>query len=438
MTSIGIRRRRKFYLAMAWVQVALFAGVTYGWTNLKECLQRDGVYKDDPKGNSKYILIFSLGSWFNMAGRLVLGVILDKFGVKVTTSISCLIFVIGGLMLAVSNIPEGDVDLLLPGFILVSAGGPGLQLATQLVADLFDNRGMVISSLTWAFNVSTGPYLLLNELTKHSVLKSRQPFFYVHAGLAGLFGVINLFFWPKTFRESFVPLLKKEEKNSTAGHRSSLLNPALGYDANFVATASLRKMLCSRMWIELMIWLCCFIAVLQFYIGTIGDQTKELVGENMSQYFGILVVVCSFSAVFLGYVLDKLGFTIVVFINTCLCVAFCMILTVDNEELQYAGFVIYVTARVTSFSMFFSFVAMNFGFRHFGKLAAIGMVISGLASFIQIPMATAVDNYWNGDYRPIMRLQGYSIGGIGIVCTIRMWYLEREAVKTDVMVQAES
>jgi len=326
--------RRELYLAMAWVQVALFAGATYGWTNLKECLQRDGVYEDDANKNSKYTLIFSLGSWFNLAGRLFLGVILDKFGVKATTTVSCFIFLVGGLMLAVSNIPKGEIDLLLPGFVLISIGGPGLQLATQLVADLFRNRGMVISSLTWAFNVSPGLYLLLNELTKHNLLSSRQPFLYVYAFLAGVFALVNPFFWPNSFKDSNVPLLKKENKKSHSHRRNSILNPALGYNESFLMQASLGKMLLSRMFLELMVWLCCFIAVLQFYIGSIGDQTKELVGENMSQYFGIFQVAFSFVAVFMGFVLDKLGFTIVTFINTCLCVAFCLILTVENKDIQ--------------------------------------------------------------------------------------------------------
>jgi len=438
---VMLSKKRKLYLAMAWVQVAFFSGATYGWTNLKECLQRDGVYENDPNANSKYTLIFSLGSWFNLGGRLFLGTILDKFGVKATTTASCIIFLAGGLMLAASNTPKGGIDLLLPGFILISIGGPGLQLATQLVADLFDNRGMVISTLTCAFHVSTGPYLLLNELTKNNLLSSRQPFLFAYAGLAGLFALINPFFWPKAFVEPLekdaVPLLEDNNMTPNLSRRSSLLIPALGYDENFLETATLGGMLCSRMFIELMIWLCPFIAVLQFYIGTIGDQTKELVGENMSQYFGIFLVVCSFVAIFLGYVLDKLGFTIVMFINTCLCVTFCMILTIDNKELQWVGFVAYVTARVTTFSLYFSFLAINFGFRHFGKLAAIGMLISGMVSFIQIPMAAAVDNYWEGDYRAIMRLQGIVIGAIGLVCTPRMWYLEKKSTKTGWTVQNE-
>merc|ERR1719320_691518 len=118
----------------------------------------------------------------------------------------------------------------------------------------------------------------------------------------------------------------------------------------------------------------------------------------MSEYFGILLVSVCFLAVFSGYALDRLGFTSVMFVLTCLCVAFCMILTIDNWMLQIAGFVIYVISRVTCFTFFFSFVAINFGFRHFGKLASIGMLISAIASLAQIPMTTAVDSYWNGDY----------------------------------------
>lgn len=439
MSENGICYRRNFYLFMAFVQVGLFAGTTYGWTNLKECLQRDGVYVGDSNEERKYSLIFTIGAWLNQGGRFVLGFLLDRYGVKISTIVSSALSLIGGLMVAMTNIPEGKIDLLLPGFAILSFGGPGLQISLQCVSNLFANRGAVISILVWGFQISYAPYLLLNEFKKSGWIKNRQPYLYVYASIAGLFVIVNYFLWPKRFekRPTSVCLLQADESQKPKKRgRQTILTPALGYEENYLETASLWEMFTSHVFLELNVWFCGFVLVLQFYMGTIGDQTEQLVGDNMSVDFGILSVAVGFLAVLPGYLLDKLGFTFLSFVLTCLCTGFCLILLVDNKPLQWVGFTVYITARVSCYSFYFTFIAINFGSRHFGMLCGIGLLTSSLVSLIQYPMSTLVDNSFNGSYKPIMFIQAVSIFCFGLLCTIRLGVLERTVSRATVDVGA--
>jgi len=434
MAEHSVHHRKKFYLFMAFVQVGLFAGTTYGWTNLKECLQRDGVYAGNANENRKYDLIFTVGAWLNQGGRFVLGFLLDRYGVKMATVVSCVLCLIGGLMVAMSNIPEGKTDLLLPGFAILSFGGPGLQISLQTVSNLFVNRGAVISVLIWGFQISYAPYLILNELTKKDLI-NRQPYLYFYAGIAGLFALVNPFLWPKRFekRSEEVLLLQTEElKQRVKKGRQTMLTPALGFEENYLETASLWQMFTSHVFLELNIWFGVFVLVLQFYMGSIGDQTKNLVGDNMSAEFGILSVAVGFLAVLPGYLLDKLGFTFLLFLLTCLCTAFCLIMLVDNKPLQWVGFAVYITARVTCYSFYFSFLAINFGTRHFGMLCGIGLLTSSLVSLIQYPMFATVDDNFDGSFKPIMFIQAISIFVFGLLCTLRIGMLERVVYRATV------
>jgi len=383
-------RRRYRYWISAFIQVGFLAGATYGWANLEEILERVGYWTNDPSTEeTNYGLVYTIGSWFSQAGRLFVGVYLDWFGVKITTVTGCMMSAAGLVFLAISNT---GMNLVYPGFILVSLGGPAVQLATQSVSKLFENKAMVMSSLTWAFQLSTLWFMLCNILNEDGV--NENLLFMCYAGGAFLLGLQCWYMYPRKFDTSNL-------LGGDGGHghsRKSMLITSGRYAPDFLETGTLWQMMFSLDYIFLNIWYMCYILYLQFYVMTIGTQTEAVTGENMAVEFTIALCTVSSSAIFMGYAMDKFGFTPVVLFNIGYSMGACFCITSDDTGIQWLGFILYVLSRVTAYGTFFSFIGINFGFRHFGTLAGVGLLISGCFSLLQYLCLDIVENDMGDDY----------------------------------------
>jgi len=387
------RIRHKLWIS-AFIQVGFLAGATYGWANLEAILKRAGYWMNDPSTErTNYGFVYTIGSWFNQAGGVFVGVYLDWFGVRVTTVTGCLMSCAGLIVLAISDI---SLNLIYPAFVLISLGGPAIQLATQSVSKLFENKAMVMSSLMWAFELSTLWFMLCNVLNEDGV--NDDLLFSLYAGVAAALGVWCYCIYPKSFSNLF----KLADWNG--GHRDrcsrgSILITTGRYEGDFLETGGTMQMMFSLDYILLIIWYSTYILFLNFYLMTIGSQTENMTGENMAVEFTICLCTVGASAIGVGYCIDKYGFGKVVFVNAGFSVGALVLLCMDSVPLQWIGFILYVLARVTTYSTFFSFIGINFGFNHFGTLASIGLLISGCFSLFQYLLLDVVETNMEGDYR---------------------------------------
>jgi len=381
------QQRYKLWLS-AFVQVGFLAGATYGWANLEQILEREGYWTNDPSTEeTNYGLVYTIGSWFSQAGRLFVGVYLDWFGVKVTTVTGCAMSCIGLVLFAVSST---SMNLVYPAFILISLGGPALQLATQSVSKLFENKAMVMSSLTWAFQLSTLWFMLCNVLNEDGIDASLL--FIIYAAVAGVLGLQCWWLYPKKFDTS---------KLLGGGHghsRKNMLITTGRYDADFLEKGTLCQMMFSIDYIFLNIWYSFYILYLQFYVMTIGTQTELVAGENMAVEFTIALCTVSASAIFAGLAMDKFGFGVIVTCNIAFSMGASFCITSSDTGVQVLGFILYVLSRVTTYGTFFSFIGINFGFKYFGTLAGVGLLISGCFSLFQYLCLDIVENDLGDDY----------------------------------------
>jgi len=401
------RYRYRLWFA-AFVQVGILAGATYGWPNYVEVLERAGYYGGDAdEQTTNLALIYTVGSWFNQGGRLLIGVYLDYFGVKITTATGCFMSAIGLIFFTFST---PSVNLLYPGFILISLGGPALQLATQSVSKLFENRAMVMASLTWAFQLSTLWFMLINVLNEGGI--SAGVLNGIYAGVAVILGIQCLWIWPRTFEgasqlkddteSNSVQAGKKQPTKGGHGHsRQTLLSEERGYPADFLETATFLEMLKTPDYIMLNIWYSVYVLYLQFYVMTLSDQTEAATGESMAVQFGIVLCTFSATAIGMGYLIDKIGFSVPVLINSFVSMLAILLLSVESSTLQWFGFMLYVLSRVTTYGLFFAYIGINFGFRFFGTLAGLGMLISAFFSIFQYLCLSIVTGSLGGDYKPM-------------------------------------
>jgi len=385
-------RQRYWLWISAFIQVGFLAGATYGWANLEQILERVGYWTNDPSTEeTNYGLVYTIGSWFSQAGRLFVGVYLDWFGVKITTFTGCVMSAVGLVLLAISNT---GMNLIYPGFILISLGGPAVQLATQSVSNLFANKAMVMSSLTWAFQLSTLWFMLCNILNEDGI--NENLLFMVYAGVATLLGLQCWYMYPTRFDTS-----KLLEGGGGGGHghsRKSMLITSGRYEPDFLETGTLWQMMVSADYIFLNLWYSFYILYLQFYVMTVGTQTEAVTGENMAVEFTIALCTVSSSAIIVGYSMDKFGFAVVVLCNIGFSMGASFCITSPETGVQWLGFILYVLSRVTTYGTFFSFIGINFGFKNFGTLAGIGLLISGCFSLFQYLCLDIVENDMGDDY----------------------------------------
>ena len=134
--SVG---RRVLLLLVAGVHVFFTAGVVFGWASLAEVLAAEGALcgaDGDCSGQAAaFALVFTLGTVGNYTSNLPFGLLLDRCGPQRCCVVASLVQLAGALVL-VARGALGDGALYM-GFFMLGFGGPGIQMATFHMAQLF-------------------------------------------------------------------------------------------------------------------------------------------------------------------------------------------------------------------------------------------------------------------------------------------------------------
>ena len=137
-----------------------------------------------------------------------------------------------------------------------------------------------------------------------------------------------------------------------------------------------------------------------WYVGSAADQLGKM-GDDDSVYTNILSLALPLSALAtpaVGYILDSNnGFIKYGWAVTLLSI-YGLIFTIDNLPLQVAGFVFFGLFRITLFSGMFTFVAVTFGFRSFGRLSGTILACAGILSTVSILLVDIVEYHLDGEY----------------------------------------
>jgi len=310
----------------------------------------------------------------------------------VTTVTGFTMCCVGLTLLAISS---NSVNLVYPGFILLCLGGPAIQLATQSVSKLFQNKAMVMSSFIVAFQLSTMWFMLLNLLNDNGV--KDIVLFSFYAAVAGFLGVWCYNFYPRRFNLS--KLDDEETCHEYGVSRKSLLITTGRYADDFLETGTICDMMSSVEYIMLNIWYSCYVLYLDFYVMTVQTQTWKMTGKKLTLEFTICVWTFSVYAVGAGYSIDKYGFGYAVLLNIVFSVSALMLLSTHSVHLQTVGCIMSILSKVTTYSIFFSFIGINFGFKYFGTLAGFALLISGFFSLFEYLLLDVVEYDFEDNYR---------------------------------------
>lgn len=155
--------------------------------------------------------MFTIAAVATNVCALPVGTILDQYGPRVCGIISSICLTFGALLLSfAANLP---FDAYIPGYLLLSLGGPFIFISSFQLSNTFPTRsGLILSMLTGAFDASSALFLifrLTNERTNGSFTSHK--FFMVYLIVPAFILAAQLLVMPATSYKTAGELVQQAE-----------------------------------------------------------------------------------------------------------------------------------------------------------------------------------------------------------------------------------
>lgn len=139
-------------------------------------------------------MMFTIASFFNFLGPLVLGLILDHYGPRICSLVSISLVAVGCLMFSMSDI-DGFYGFI-PGMCLISFGGPGAQSSIIHLSNLFPTRKATATAfITGSFQLSFIIFLVFDQLWSAGQVSYRA-LFLGYCGVCAVNALVSMLLWP--------------------------------------------------------------------------------------------------------------------------------------------------------------------------------------------------------------------------------------------------
>merc|ERR1711908_19963 len=187
------------------LQSFLTTGLIFGWPALVPLLAADGQYRERcSTANTtesetcteqviQYNFLFTASQAVFTISMIVHGLLLDRYGPRVESTLGTLLVAIGSCIVAFSD--SDGRDFFLPGFVVMSLGGPAVHLSWFHVASLFPERKSTISTVVVACFVSSGLMFFFFNLLRSAGIPF-QTIFLVHSGVVACMAALAAMLWP--------------------------------------------------------------------------------------------------------------------------------------------------------------------------------------------------------------------------------------------------
>ncbi|KAL3915425.1 MAG: hypothetical protein SGILL_005663 [Bacillariaceae sp.] len=192
--------RRIAVLGFALLQNALLGGLIYGWSSIDSTLLvasiENGGAGIDPNSTSH---VFSWAASVAMVSCFFLGIVLDLFGPRVCSVVSCSTITAGCALLATSS----TFAQFSIGFCVLSFGGPGICSSIIHIANLFpDTKNLVISCLSGSIALSFSVLSVFDYLWHRFDFATFHSLFGYYTVLAGVLTFGSILMYPgKTYED---------------------------------------------------------------------------------------------------------------------------------------------------------------------------------------------------------------------------------------------
>jgi hypothetical protein len=143
-------------------------------------------------------LMFTIAAVATNVSALPVGTILDAYGPRVSGIIGSIFLALGAAIFAMAK--QLPFDGYIPGYLLLSLGGPFIFISSFQLSNTFPKRsGLILSMLTGAFDASSALFLIFRLLNEHTHgLVSTQTFFLTYLIVPVFILTIQLTIMPST------------------------------------------------------------------------------------------------------------------------------------------------------------------------------------------------------------------------------------------------
>lgn len=142
--------------------------------------------------------MFTIAAVATNVSALPVGTILDAYGPRVCGLIGSLCLALGAVLFAFAN--QLPFDGYIPGYLLLSLGGPFVFISSFHLSNTFPTRsGLILSALTGAFDASSVLFLIFRLLNEHTDgYVSSQKFFLVYIAVPIFIVAVQITVMPTT------------------------------------------------------------------------------------------------------------------------------------------------------------------------------------------------------------------------------------------------
>ncbi|KAJ6104065.1 hypothetical protein N7523_010385 [Penicillium sp. IBT 18751x] len=203
--------KRIVQVCLAVIYCFLAAGIVFGFAAIKPVLIRENVYRnlcsqaeleedvDVCYGQEiRLNLMFTIAAVATNVSALPVGTILDAYGPRICGLIGSLCLALGAVLFAFAG--QLPFDGYIPGYLLLSLGGPFVFISSFQLSNTFPTRsGLILSMLTGAFDASSALFLGFRLLSEHTDgYISSQKFFIAYLIVPIFIATVQITVMPKT------------------------------------------------------------------------------------------------------------------------------------------------------------------------------------------------------------------------------------------------
>ncbi|XP_004347972.2 hypothetical protein CAOG_04147 [Capsaspora owczarzaki ATCC 30864] len=201
---------RHALLGVALTQTFLVSGLVFGWPSLSVIFKGEGQFGQlctnssepssgaNPTNHSsafhvecseqetQFVFIFQAGFFSQFASRLLMGILLDRYGPRVTALLGASCVILGCVLFAVSENTASSsptVNAFIPAHLLIGFGGPGCHFSNFHLSNLFPARKNTIMSTQSAIFSTSGLVFYFFQLAYDASGVSHKTLFLSFAGL---------------------------------------------------------------------------------------------------------------------------------------------------------------------------------------------------------------------------------------------------------------
>jgi MFS family permease len=386
-----LKRRPVFWAITGIAQTLMSAGIIFGWASLLPVLKEEGVHASA----ETFSQIFTYGAVGNYISTLFFGFILDHQGPRRTGILASILLAVG-LILCSYHLNSMCLSI---GFTLLGFSGPGIQMPTLHLANLFPGKAreggtgggaIFMSAQAAAFDGGTAIFAVLRLLSQHTGVTSTTFFrWYLLVPIWVFFTAV--FVWPDDSLET------ENDDDPYMGAASPYLSPGRpGREKRAAPTtslvnASLSTVLIHPAFLSLATWVSIHILKLNFVVATLNDQLNEaFVPEEADSLIGIFGAMLPFGFVVLP-VIARLLETPMWSLQAANSVgilygAILAFLPTSPLLLTCLVFPAVATSRQLVYSTVFHQIGEVFGFANYGVLLGLTNVCVSTASLLQTPL----------------------------------------------------